>query len=139
MNVFEKLRAASTERAKHWRKGGSPPPISFSFMELAGEVGEACNAGKKLARHEMGWVGGSPDLTNLKEELADVIICTELVASHYNIDLWEAVVDKFNKTSEKHNFPVKLEKEIDSQKNAKGNKNARKHRKNNSKNKSKRS
>lgn len=107
-NVFEKLRVASNQRAKLWNKG-TPAPVSFAFMELAGEAGEVCNAGKKLARHEMGWVGGDPDITNLTEELGDLIICAEIVASHYNIDLWKAVVDKFNKTSDKHGFPLKLD------------------------------
>lgn len=106
-NVLEKLRLANNERAKEWNKG-EPAPISFAFMELAGEAGEACNAGKKLARHEMGWVGGSPDTTNLQEELADVIICVDLIAKEYNIDLWEAIRSKFNKTSEKHNFTTRL-------------------------------
>jgi NTP pyrophosphatase (non-canonical NTP hydrolase) len=83
-------------------------------MELAGEAGEAANAGKKLARHELGMVGGSDDLTNLKEELGDVIICCELIAGHYGIDLWQAVVDKFNKTSEKHGMPVKITDKLQS-------------------------
>ena len=107
MNVLEKLRKANTERALLWNKGKAAP-ISFAFMELAGEAGEACNAGKKLARHEMGWVGGSDDLTNLKEELADVVICVDLIAKEYNIDLWESIIAKFNKTSVKNDFPTRL-------------------------------
>jgi NTP pyrophosphatase (non-canonical NTP hydrolase) len=109
MNVFEKLRLASTERETYFNPEGTPIPISFRLMELGGEAGEVLNAGKKLARHEMSMVGGCTDITNMKEELGDVIICCELIAKHYNIDLWEAVVEKFNKTSEKHNFPVKME------------------------------
>lgn len=106
-NVLQELRKASSERAVHWNKG-NPAPNSFAFIELFGEVGEVCNACKKLIRHEMGWVGGESDITNLKEELGDVVICVDLIASRYGIDLWEAIREKFNKTSDKHGFPVKL-------------------------------
>ena len=106
-NMLKKLRKANITRAKEWNQG-TKAPISFAFMELAGEVGEACNAGKKLARQEMGWKGGETDLTNLIEELADVVICVDLVAMEYNIDLSKAIRDKFNKTSKKHGFKTML-------------------------------
>lgn len=103
-NVLHILRLVSSERAKAWHNGQTVPS-TFRATELAGEVGEACNAVKKLARHEMGIVGGTVDTTNLRDELADVIICTDLLAAMYGIDLWEAVCDKFNATSRKHGFP----------------------------------
>lgn len=102
-----KLRSANAARAYQWN-GGNPPPLSFNLMELAGEAGEACNAGKKLARHEYGFVGGDPDVSKLAEELADVVICADLAAEKAGIDLAEAVVQKFNKTSVKHAFPQRL-------------------------------
>jgi hypothetical protein len=40
-----------------------------------------------------------------------VIISAELIAAHLGIDLWACVVDKFNKTSDKHGFPIKMDKE----------------------------
>src|SRR5688500_1367247 len=84
-NPFEVLREAVKRREPCWNPTGEKIPIAFRFMELAGEAGEAANAGKKLARKELGLVGGSDDLTNLKEELGDVIICCELIAQHYGI------------------------------------------------------
>ena len=107
-NPFEILREAVKRREPCWNPTGEKIPIAFRFMELCGEAGETANAGKKLARKELGLVGGNDDLTNLKEELGDVIICCELIAQHYDIDLWEAVKDKFNKTSDKHKFPVRI-------------------------------
>ena len=107
MDFLKQLRSANTERAILWNKG-IKLPASFAFMELAGEVGEACNAGKKLARLEAGMAGGSWEVTNLKEEIGDVLICLDLLAKHFNIDLEEVTRDKFNKTSDKHGFPVKL-------------------------------
>lgn len=112
MNVLQKLRNAVRERSKFFHPHGTETvPIAYRYMELAGEAGEVCNAGKKLMRHEMGSAGGSPDQTNLREELGDVIICCELIAQHYGIDLWDAVVEKYNKTSEKMDFPIKLDEE----------------------------
>lgn len=104
---LDELRKANDSRAAKWNKG-TPAPLSFAMMELAGEAGEACNAAKKLARHEMGWVGGDPDVSKLAEELADVVICADLAASRAGIDLAKAVAAKFNKTSEKHGFPERL-------------------------------
>ena len=37
-------------------------------------------------------------------ELADVIICADLIAMDEGIDLAQAVKDKFNKTSRKYNL-----------------------------------
>lgn len=106
-DFLKKLRLANNERAAIWNKG-QKLPASFAFMELAGEVGEVCNAGKKLARLEYGMAGCSEDTSNLKEELGDVLICLDLVAKIFNIDLAEVTRDKFNKTSDKHGFSVKL-------------------------------
>ena len=106
-NFLKDLRKANKKRAIEWN-GGKPAPLSFAFMELAGEVGEACNAAKKIARHEMGWAGGSDERANLIEELADVQICLDLCAMHLEVDLTEATRKKFNKTSEKHGFKTRL-------------------------------
>lgn len=106
MNLAD-LRVQNDSRAARWNRG-TPAPLSFAMMELAGEVGEACNVAKKLAREEMGWVGGSTDTSALAEELADVVICADLAASRAGIDLAAAVAAKFNKTSEKHGFPERL-------------------------------
>ncbi len=107
---FTKLRDKIIERDRYWNPDGTKIPVAFRFVELAGEAGEVCNAGKKLARHEMGMVGGSPDLTNLREELGDVLISCQLIANEFNLDLGDCVIEKFNKTSDKHGFPTRMEK-----------------------------
>ena len=85
--------------------------LAFHGLELGGEVGEAQNVMKKLDR----WTQDIPGKINpgtgvpmLAEELADVIICVDMIAAIYDIDLVESVVDKFNKTSDKHNFTTHL-------------------------------
>lgn len=103
---FDELRKINAARAKVW-DGDSPPPIEFRATELAGEVGELCNIIKKLARHRMGMKGGitrREALPMLKDELGDVVICADLLAHQFGIDLGLAVRRKFNRTSIKHGF-----------------------------------
>ena len=82
--------------------------LEFSAVELGGEVGEVLNAVKKLARLRRGMAGGSDTINNIAEELADVVICADLLAIKLGINLDQAVVDKFNATSIKHGFPDRL-------------------------------
>ena len=100
MGMLKTLRKFATLRAKEW--GTTVTDASFRGNELAGEAGEVCNEIKKLERHRLGLVGGKTDLTGLQEELGDLVICAELIAQHYDIDLEEAIKDKFNKTSKKY-------------------------------------
>jgi NTP pyrophosphatase (non-canonical NTP hydrolase) len=97
--MLNRLREANIIRAAEW--GGVKTDLSFKGNELAGEVGEACNIIKKMERERIGMPGGKTDLEGLKEELADVIICVDLIAAHLDIDLEPAIISKFNKTSEK--------------------------------------
>jgi len=108
---FEILRIALKKRGEYFNPNNTPIPVGFRFTEFAGEAGEVCNAGKKLMRHELGIVGGSDDIANLREEIGDAFITLELIAQHYDLDMWQCVVEKFNKTSEKLKFPIKLETE----------------------------
>lgn len=100
--TFGALRAANEERQKLWCEGGDPKPdLSFRGVELAGEVGEALNVVKKLERERHGWRGSRASIEDLASEIADVIICADLLAEAAGIDLAAAVAEKFNATSEK--------------------------------------
>jgi NTP pyrophosphatase (non-canonical NTP hydrolase) len=101
------LRNANRQRHVEWAKGNDIP-LSFRGLELAGEAGEACNELKKLERFRMGMVGGKEDIHGLREELADVLICVDLIAMDLDIDLGDALMAKFNKTSEKYGLATKL-------------------------------
>lgn len=105
--MLKKLREASSARALEW--GTVQADASFRGNELAGETGEVCNEIKKLERARLGLVGGKTDQTGLKEELGDVIICVDLIAQHYGIDLEEAIREKFNKTSTKYGLKTFME------------------------------
>jgi NTP pyrophosphatase (non-canonical NTP hydrolase) len=82
---FKALRSADLERQKEWCPDVNPD-LSFRGNELAGETGEACNVIKKLERERQGWRGSRDSLAHLGEELADVIIVVDLIASECGID-----------------------------------------------------
>lgn len=108
MLTFKEFREQNEARNKRWMDG-KPIPALFAACELGGEVGEALNVVKKLARSEYGIRGGSEaTIEMLAEELGDVVICANLLAQRFGINLGLAVAEKFNKTSEKRGFPERL-------------------------------
>jgi NTP pyrophosphatase (non-canonical NTP hydrolase) len=97
---YETLRAANVERQKEWDPHNDLT-LAYRGNELAGEVGEACNVIKKLERERLGRRGSRATLDDLANELADAMICLDLIAMQVGIDLDAAVRKKFNATSEK--------------------------------------
>lgn len=104
---FYDLRQANALRQLEWDKEGA---ISLSYRgnELGGEAGEAQNVIKKLERERMGIRGSRATVDDLADELADVVICCDLIASAEGIDLGEAVERKFNATSDKYGLRTRL-------------------------------
>ncbi len=98
---LERLRVANARRHKEWAHG-EHVELSFRGVELAGEVGEVCNEIKKLERIRLNLAGGKTDLEGIKEELADVLICADLIAMDLGIELGPEVQKKFDKTSKKY-------------------------------------
>lgn len=106
---FDELRAANVDRDVEWTaSSGVRADLSFRAMELGGEVGEALNEAKKLVREANGWPGSRSSKAKLAEELADVVICADLMAMELGIDLGWAVRSKFNATSNKVGLTTKL-------------------------------
>lgn len=101
------LRLANEARQREW-DAGNQLSLAYRGNELAGEVGEACNVIKKLERERLGIAGSRDTLEHLAQELADVIICVDLVAMAAGIDMKEAVRSKFNATSEKVGLKTRL-------------------------------
>ncbi|WP_368649546.1 hypothetical protein [Brucella intermedia] len=102
------LRAANVARDQEWNTGSERVSMTFRATDLAGEVGEACNVIKKLERERIGLVGSRDTKEHLAEELADIVICTDLVAMDAGIDLDAAIAAKFNATSEKNGLTTRL-------------------------------
>ena len=105
--TFLALREANALRQAEW-DDKSQIDLSYRGNELAGEAGEACNVIKKLERERLGIRGSRATLDELAEELADVVICADLIAMAAGVDLGEAVTRKFNKTSEKVGLRTRL-------------------------------
>lgn len=101
------LRIADQARQAEWDKAGGIT-LSYRGNELAGEVGEACNVIKKLERERLGIRGSRATVAQLADELADVVICSDLIAGAEGIDLGAAIVRKFNETSEKVGLATRL-------------------------------
>jgi NTP pyrophosphatase (non-canonical NTP hydrolase) len=104
---FTALREANAARQIQWANGESVG-LLFRATELGGETGEVLNVCKKLERERMGWRGSRATVEDLSDELADVVICADLLAMTVGIDLYAAVVRKFNATSEKVGLPQRL-------------------------------
>lgn len=107
------MSAENRARCDRWHAGVVWTGSDWSNA-MCGEAGEAANIVKKLRRHET-YVGSSyntpprDELTaKLWGELADVILYADLVAHHYDIDLEEAVIIKFNQVSIAQGFPERL-------------------------------
>src|SRR3954470_16512156 len=104
---FKHLRQANENRQIEW-EAGSEFSLTYLGNALAGETGEACNVIKKLDRERSNHVGSRATIDDLADELADVIIYADLIAKKEQIDLGEAIRNKFNKTSEKYGLGVRI-------------------------------
>ena len=108
IQYYDDLLEANKARQREWDKN-SKIDLSYRGNELAGESGEVCNVIKKLERERLGIVGSRDTVEHLAEELADVIICVNLIALATGIDIKQATIDKFNKTSEANNLQTRLQ------------------------------
>lgn len=100
--TFDHLRRANVSRCSevfHPLEEWSPTDWACA---MGGECGEAQNLIKKLRRGE-----GVP-LSDIADELADLIIYADLLAARLGIDLGNAVVFKFNEVSLKRGASVFL-------------------------------
>ncbi|MFN7110288.1 MAG: MazG-like family protein [Brevundimonas sp.] len=115
--TFSTLRAANRARQAEWDPS-TQITLAFRGNELGGECGEAQNVIKKLERERLGIRGSRATVEDLAEELADVVICADLIAMDADIDLDSAVEAKFNATSHKNHLKTHLVR--DSQSNVAG-------------------
>lgn len=106
-DFLAKLRYFNMKRAYEWF-GNDDPGVMFDAAELGGEAGELLNVCKKIAREKAGMPGSRTNMAEFKDEIADVLICLDKLAGRYGIDLAEATVSKFNRTSRKVGFDIFL-------------------------------
>lgn len=117
---LEYLREVNSKRVELWNKDSPAWTPADNLVELVGELGEAANVMKKLRRLKCRMVphkNQTPEeldkaekdyIAHLTDEMGDIVICVDLLAQNLGINLSQAVVNKFNKTSDKYGFPIKL-------------------------------
>ena len=115
-NILTVLSEANKVRQTKW-KGSENLDMNFRALELCEEVGEVAGAVKKLYRARNGVIGNtkpeSDIVENLIEEVGDVLICLDLLADKTGINLTDALIEKFNKTSTKHGIDVHIARSYD--------------------------
>jgi len=78
---FKRLRTANVARDKEWSEAEQTAFTPMFFANgILGEVGELANLLKKLERERMGKTGSRAAPAAVGEELADVVIYTDLLA-----------------------------------------------------------
>jgi len=87
LQVFKTLRAANIARQKLWDPDGFASNVDWRVNELCGEVGEVCNIIKKLHRERCGVRGSRATKDDLADELADAIICLDLLAMEITVSV----------------------------------------------------
>ena len=99
---FDELRAANTRRDQESYQMCREWTLADWGLALAGEVGEACNLIKKTRRGE----GIPAEL--IMNEIADVIIYADLLADSLGESLHDAIIRKFNATSNRIGSSITL-------------------------------
>lgn len=72
---------------------------------MAGEAGETCNLTKKIKRGDFTLEQVKKDLA---KEIADVVCYCDLLAAAADIDLGQAIIQKFNEVSDRRGVEIKL-------------------------------
>jgi NTP pyrophosphatase (non-canonical NTP hydrolase) len=106
--TFTTLVEAIAARQREWDRNGRLTPL-YHALELGGEIGELLNVIKKQERLRLGLAGSTATDEQLVEELADVLICTHLLANALGIDVEREARRKFNLRSEELGFATRVE------------------------------
>ena len=116
--TFNTLRSANLKRLPMFRdaKGrtchAQPDGSDWSpaqwLQAVTGELGEYANLRKKVERGDFTLEEARPMLA---DELADVVIYLDILASQLGVNLGEAVMSKWNRTSEKVGAPIYIDAE----------------------------
>jgi len=105
------------ERALLWHKNGIEEwSVADWAVAMAGEAGEICDAVKKLRRVEMGIqsknknspISADAAIAAVAQEIGDTFIYLDLLAQRLGIDIEQAIMDTFNRVSEREGFPQRL-------------------------------
>lgn len=102
--TFRTLRDANKERRKYFKhKKWSPAQWLQAVM---GELGEYANLRKKVERGDFSM---DEVRDKLADELADVVIYLDILATELGIDLGAAVMSKWNRVSDRIGAPLVID------------------------------
>jgi NTP pyrophosphatase (non-canonical NTP hydrolase) len=73
------LRAANYFRDREWVPGPDRLDLDWRINEMIGEIGELANALKKVDRERRGLKGSRIEISDVLDEIADVVICLDLL------------------------------------------------------------
>jgi NTP pyrophosphatase (non-canonical NTP hydrolase) len=100
--TFETLATTNLARCEQVFHGIDDWSPNDWATSLAGEVGELCNKLKKRRR------GETIADAEIAEELADVVLYLDLLATRIGINLESAVRNKFNAVSDRKGSDIRL-------------------------------
>ena len=111
-NDFSVLNRRRCEAKNGFNHKVSDWSLSDWMTATTGELGEAANVAKKLNRVRDGIPGNSetPEelKANLADEIADTFIYLDLLAQSQGINLEQAIISKFERTSAKIGYGNQL-------------------------------
>lgn len=102
MLSFRRLSRASRQRCEENQSPQENWTPTDWATALAAETGSACNLIAKMRR------GDKVDPEDIGRELADIVIYTDLLATHLGLDLEKCLVKKFNETSNRQGSEILL-------------------------------
>lgn len=115
--TFRTLRTANLKRLPLFRdakgrvcheKDGSDWSPAQWLQAVVGELGEYANLRKKVERGDFTLDEARPALA---DELADVVIYLDILASQIGVNLGDAIMSKWNRTSVKVGAPLYIDAE----------------------------
>ena len=99
---FEELSSKNIARCREVY----PKACSIAPERLAGllrvQIGELCSLVKSLQ------VGEVLDVHDMGQQIADAIICADVLCWRFGISLEDAIIERFNANSESHGSAVRL-------------------------------
>lgn len=107
MDILKQLKEASQKRLDQKLFDDKEWTLPEWACATAGEVGELCNVIKKIHRGDF-TLQHANEKDLIADEAADVVIYLELLCQKAGVDLGTAIVNKFNKSSDKLKLDVKI-------------------------------
>lgn len=111
--TFRQLAEVNITRCRRWHDPNSWGPEMWGCA-AAGEMGETCNALKKLYRYDHG-IQQNANTSDREElvkkvamEIGDTVVYLDLLAQRLGLKLEDCVRDTFNRISVREGFPERL-------------------------------